>query len=528
MASPIDFLPDEILEYILNLIPPYKDLKECMLVCKRWHHAVKHVIEHRKAYFQRSVAYGSLLWNSPAISERPSIITNRHSHSACTYENSMYIFGGCTKTGTTFNDLWKLDLDTRKWERPIPMGTYPSPKACASMVYYKKSFVLYGGWAQPATFPPFQRRKLFNELHIYSITNNKWTAIETLNDPPATCAHSATVHGNLMVVFGGISTFLHYNTSNDIWCFNLETHTWHEQITTSPKPHPRFGHSQIALDDKNLMIIGGCTNPTVGIDDAWLLTMEGTHWRWTKLTINGLEWAPMMIWCHQACKVGEHLIILSKKKQASASSKNVTNDKVICHGPSSLAMAECNLPDTRQKSVPVVDRDENVNGRRGRFTPRPGVLVNSARAINNTRPHPGIRVAVERKFGPMAAFNPDLGTPSPNRLRQLEDLRRMEERINRQRMEARLIKTNINRLAIFVLNIANVLREDHSASWIQNSGKDLTGPEERVLYSLVLGNAELIFFGGTRKFPTKQGQIEGEVSEVYNDVHFINPPRYAI
>lgn len=74
----------------------------------------------------------------------------------------MYIFGGCTKTGTTFNDLWKLDLDTRKWERPIPMGTYPSPKACASMVYYNKSFVLFGGWAQPATFPPFQVKNYKN------------------------------------------------------------------------------------------------------------------------------------------------------------------------------------------------------------------------------------------------------------------------------------------------------------------------------------------------------------------------------
>lgn len=41
MACHIDYLPDEILEYILNLIPPYKDLKECMLVCKRWSHAVK-------------------------------------------------------------------------------------------------------------------------------------------------------------------------------------------------------------------------------------------------------------------------------------------------------------------------------------------------------------------------------------------------------------------------------------------------------------------------------------------------------
>lgn len=32
----INDLPDEVLGYILGLLRPYKDLKECMLVCKRW------------------------------------------------------------------------------------------------------------------------------------------------------------------------------------------------------------------------------------------------------------------------------------------------------------------------------------------------------------------------------------------------------------------------------------------------------------------------------------------------------------
>lgn len=32
----VNDLPDEVLEYILSLLPPYKDLEQCMLVCKRW------------------------------------------------------------------------------------------------------------------------------------------------------------------------------------------------------------------------------------------------------------------------------------------------------------------------------------------------------------------------------------------------------------------------------------------------------------------------------------------------------------
>lgn len=37
----INELPDEVLEYIFTLVSPYKDLRGCMLVCKRWHETVK-------------------------------------------------------------------------------------------------------------------------------------------------------------------------------------------------------------------------------------------------------------------------------------------------------------------------------------------------------------------------------------------------------------------------------------------------------------------------------------------------------
>lgn len=32
----IEDLPDEVLEFILGFLPPYKDLQNCMSVCKRW------------------------------------------------------------------------------------------------------------------------------------------------------------------------------------------------------------------------------------------------------------------------------------------------------------------------------------------------------------------------------------------------------------------------------------------------------------------------------------------------------------
>lgn len=73
----------------------------------------------------------------------------------------MYVFGGCTCTSTTFNDFWKLDLSTRKWVRLLTMGTYPTPKACATLVYYEGTLVLFGGWTHPSPYPLHQVNIIF-------------------------------------------------------------------------------------------------------------------------------------------------------------------------------------------------------------------------------------------------------------------------------------------------------------------------------------------------------------------------------
>jgi len=54
---------------------------------------------------------------------------------------------------------------------------------------------------------------------------------------------------------------------------------------------------------------GGCTGPNAAMNDAWLLTMEGESWTWKKINMHNTEWAPTRIWCHQACKVS-NLILL--------------------------------------------------------------------------------------------------------------------------------------------------------------------------------------------------------------------------
>ncbi|EZA47441.1 F-box only protein [Ooceraea biroi] len=387
MQCKIDDLPDELLEYILSLIPPYKDFQECRVICKRWYRVTKNVIDHNRAHFQKSIASGSLLWNSLPSPHWAPTIGKRHSHSACIYDNSMYVFGGCTATWTTFNDLWQLDLDTRTWIRPMTMGSYPSPKACATMLHYKKNLILFGGWSHPSPYPLHQQWKLFNELHVYSIESNKWTAISTLEAPPPISAHSATIHKNLMIVFGGVN-------------------------------------------------------------DGY-----------------------------------------------------------------------------RQGSLSTVDRDENVNGRHGAFSRSHS---QNAHIPSHTPNISKIIPLYSDNTLSMAAFRdqPLRNNSSTNRRRQ-ETLRRMEEKLRNKR--AHLMKVfpkAENTLSIYVLDITNVFSDDCNASWIPVKQNDHSGPDEKILYSLVEGRGELIVFGGIRKEHSMLDQSDDSV--VYNDLHFIRPPRYII
>ena len=52
------------------------------------------------------------------------MISERYSHSSCYHDKAIYVFGGCTSSSTTFNDLWRFDLSTRQWIRPLAIGRF--------------------------------------------------------------------------------------------------------------------------------------------------------------------------------------------------------------------------------------------------------------------------------------------------------------------------------------------------------------------------------------------------------------------
>lgn len=377
----INNLPDEIIEFIISLLPPYKDLKGCMLVCKRWYKTVQTVVHYRKQNFNRAITNFNVRWENLSPTGKIHTISKRYSHSACVYDNAMYVFGGCTCTSTTFNDFWKLDLSTRKWVRLLTMGTYPTPKACATLVYYEGTLVLFGGWTHPSPYPLHQAWRTFSEMHVYDIESNRWFNVSSFSAtvPPAMAGHSATVHRNIMVIFGGLQG--DRGSSSDVWCYDLILQTWWKQETTAEKPSPRYGQSQIALDDDHVLIMGGCGGgPNMVLNDVWVLALTGAVWTWQQIRVCNPQWSASHLWCHPACKIGSHVVVFSRNPASSvpvfAYSKWRTQQPLVT-GRLQASLLTNGRFSGSWAEPPSVDRDVNVNGRRGSFTPRTSNTTNN-------------------------------------------------------------------------------------------------------------------------------------------------------
>ncbi|CAL1301077.1 unnamed protein product [Larinioides sclopetarius] len=326
----IEDLPDPIIEYILSYLSPYRDLKQCMQVNKSWYRFVYDVIRKTQRDFYNAVCHMSVQWCHLEAEPGPTI-TKRYSHSACCSGNSMYIFGGCTTANTTFNDLWRFDLGSRCWIRPLATGTYPPPKACATLVSHSDNLVLFGGWTHTAPYPLHQVWRVFNQIHIYNTTTNRWTQIT----PPTTCppmaGHSATVHGDVMVVFGGVQKQIcdgPFVSTSDVWTLDLKSYKWQKQVTSTDPPPPRYGHSQIPIDKDHLLIMGGCGGPNMLYTDIWLLKMingPGGLWEWQKMDVRCKENSAPQIAFHPACKVGSQVVVMSKSHKSRSSPASLPN-----------------------------------------------------------------------------------------------------------------------------------------------------------------------------------------------------------
>lgn len=293
------------------------------------------------------------------LPQQPAIAP-RFSHSTCRHRNAMYVFGGASSSSTTFNDLWCLDLSTRRWHRPQTTGEYPTPKASASMAAYDNRLIVFGGWRHPSQNIQYQSWRLFNELHVYDVVRRHWTHVRPpapgsapespqslmgLNDlmqtdsyehaiisyPPPMTGHTVSVHGHQMILIGGFQQLAQTpaqqagrpnefgrefglrledpeqnqmtGCSNTVWSLDLRSFRWMERPVALRRPPARYGQIHIKVDEEHILIMGGCGGPNQMFSDAWMLRMRGPVWKWRQVRVDNARWSATFMWCHPACRV---------------------------------------------------------------------------------------------------------------------------------------------------------------------------------------------------------------------------------
>jgi N-acetylneuraminic acid mutarotase len=84
--------------------------------------------------------------------------------------------------------------------------------------------------------------------------------------PESRDEHSAVVHDDYMVVFGGFENGVR---TNSMVRYNFESNTWSEfKAAGGPEPQPRAGHSALIYDDK-MWIFGGKDDDNEKLNDFW-------------------------------------------------------------------------------------------------------------------------------------------------------------------------------------------------------------------------------------------------------------------
>uniref|UniRef100_A0A0K2UX95 Fbox only protein 42like [Megachile rotundata] n=1 Tax=Lepeophtheirus salmonis TaxID=72036 RepID=A0A0K2UX95_LEPSM len=486
-------LPDEVLESILGKVNPYEDAENCALVCSRWRRVMLVVRQRRKGRFMSGLLSGSLCVSKGRKAEKILRIAKRYSHSAIYYDKGLFVFGGCTSTSTTFNDLWRLDLSTRTWMRTSSTGRYPSPKACASLVLYEEELYLFGGWSSLSPYRLIGSWKLLNELHVYNPLLNKWTLFEESSEsraPPCSAGHTASIHGEAMIVFGGLqksAAIGNFSSSNDIWIFNIPLKSWSILPPTPMRPQPRFGHSQIKLSEEHLLIIGGCDSNGV-FHDVWLFDMSKEPWKWYRCEVANPQYGANDSWCHPACKVDDYVVILCM---------NNVNPKDSSNG------RQWNInPDLRRGMNRGDGAFWHHNRRREDFAdPVPEPPSNEVVQGHIIRPDPygermkAFTIPVNRSN--IVPTRKSLET----RQKQLDVLKKMEDRLLKfkaqEQQRSNCGQTDSSKkLVLHILDISKAI-SNRVVSWLQiKTSYAYQSPEETLLYSLVTCRSELVMFGG--------------------------------
>lgn len=87
--------------------------------------------------------------------------------------------------------------------------------------------------------------------------------------------HTAVVHENEMIVFGGFDGGYR---NNQVYSLNLKTFKWKHMKAHGAEPSPRTGHTAVIYGN-NMAVFGGKNDENEKLNDTWIFNIFDQTWK---------------------------------------------------------------------------------------------------------------------------------------------------------------------------------------------------------------------------------------------------------
>jgi len=165
-------------------------------------------------------------------------------HGSVLVDNIWYHIGGYQDRGYTM-DIYSFNLDTNEYRRVENTNSisYRSSDCC---IYHNRCIYVYGGW---------NGSKTHDEFYKFNIDTRSWIKIENVGDCPGPRrAYSAVKYLDDFLVICGYDGS--ENCSSELYAFDFNNEIWRLVPTTGEKPIPRSRAKMVHCHNK-LAIFGG-------------------------------------------------------------------------------------------------------------------------------------------------------------------------------------------------------------------------------------------------------------------------------